>query len=250
MATLKAEIDRPKLERSLKKLAKDFGDTNAQAVARWGVSTCRDLAKQTQVWGDKSKTETDAVTGKKTSRGPLQRQQGAIIMDALFVIRVTNDQYPPKKKKADRLTSVEAVMDWIEINRTRRRARTAHLPLSEKKECDERIFAKAMKIRGKLAGIAKGGWIGAGQHIARTQVGTDRISIGKNYLGYAHKHARLGHGRLERGLLKPSAFLTNAARHVPSSHVLSKGAFASASKWGLVKTLTWYRRAMKAKLGK
>ncbi len=242
---LKGQIDRPKLEASLRKFAKQFGDTNAQAVARWGVSTCRELAKQTQVWGDKATTETDAKTGEKSKRGPLQKQQGAIIKDALNVIRVTNDSYNPKAKKGNRLTSVEAVNDWIEVNRTRRRARTAKLSTFDKKDCPESIFNQAIKVRSKRAGTAKGGWLGAGMDIAKSQTGTDRINIGKNYLGYAQKHAKFGKAKMDHGLVKPFAELTNTSRHSSSDYVLKRSTFGTASTWGLKKTISWYKKTLK-----
>ena len=70
---IKAEIDQPKLERSLKRFAKQFGDTNAQAVIRWSVQVCRELAMETQVWG-KVKTR--------------KKQEGAMYKDALNVLLV------------------------------------------------------------------------------------------------------------------------------------------------------------------
>jgi len=48
---IKAEFDMQKLESSLKKASKAFGDTTTQAVARWSVQTGRELAAETQAWG-------------------------------------------------------------------------------------------------------------------------------------------------------------------------------------------------------
>lgn len=232
---IKGEIDRPKLERSLKKLAKEFGDTNAQAVARWGVSTCRDLAVQTQIHGQS---------------GTKKRQEQSIEAGARNVISVLAKGERWHKSKDKRLESPSDVIDWIEQHRTAKNGRTRSLPKNEKNECRDVTFQAAMKIQRKLAGIAKGGWIGAGQDIAKRQTGTDRINIGKNFLSYAQKHAKLGHASLAKGLMKPTATINNAARHTTSKHVMRSSAVASASAWGLKKTLTWYRTALRKKLGK
>lgn len=239
----KASIDQARLERSLKRFAKDFGDTNAQAIARWGVQTCRELAAATQVWG-RSKT-----------RGI---QEGAIFGDSLNVLLVVDRLTSTGKGyRADNqgktyyasrdkvLLDAQSVNDWIELNRTRRRGRTAVLPVQERKVCAANIHRKAMRVRYKNAGIAKGGWIGAGKDIARAQKGTDRINIGKNFLGYAHKHSRFGRSTHPRDGWNPFAFLTNTAAHVSSRHVLSPREADKAMTWGIRKTTNWYRQALK-----
>jgi hypothetical protein len=72
---IKAKIDRPQLEKSLKKFAKLFGETSAQAVVRWSVQTCRELAMETQAWG---KVQTK------------KKQEGAILADAYNVLLVVD----------------------------------------------------------------------------------------------------------------------------------------------------------------
>jgi hypothetical protein len=219
----------PKLERSLKRLAKDLGDNNAQAIARWGVQTCRELAKSTQAFGDK-----------KTR----QVQEGAITSDAYNVLLVVDSLrstgkgyrvenkgkfYTVSGRKV--LKSPDEVHDWIELNRTRRRGRTARLPVEERRVVVRSVFKAGMKKRLALAGLAKGGWIGAGQDIAAAQKGTDRINIGKS------THPQPG--------WSPSAILTNKASHVSSNHVLKSSHIESAVQWGLRKTLSWYRAALR-----
>lgn len=240
---LKAEIDRPKLEKSLKKFAKKFGETNAQALVRWSVNACRELAFETQVWG---KTQTR------------QKQEGAILADAYNVLLVVDQAKPAGRSfrvtnqgktysvAADKvLTSADDVNDWIEINRTRRRARTAVLPVTERKVVDAQIFKQAMRARFTRAGMAKGGWLGAGQQIASAQVGQDRINIGKNFLSYAQKHARFGDAKKPRAGFRPFCEITNRVAHSSDKNVLTAAAPARAFAWSLKKTVKWYSTALR-----
>lgn len=224
---ISANIDRAKLEQSLKDFAKDFGETNAQAIVRWSVNACRELAFETQVWG---KTKTKA------------KQEGAIIADAYNVINIV--ERVGKNKKA--LHTPEEVNSWIEQNRTRRRARTAKLPISERRVCTRAIFNKAMRIRFQRAGMAKGGWLGAGQEIAKAQKGQDRINIGKNYLSYAQKHGHFGSAKKPMEGWSPFAEITNRVSYSGDKNVLTAAAPSRAFDWSLKKTIKWYRSALRA----
>ena len=240
---IKAEIDRPKLERSLKRFAKDFGETSAQALVRWSVQACRELAFETQVWGQ-SKTK--------------DKQQGAMLADSYNVLLVVDklarsgrgfraeNQGKTYHVKADMaLTDPQSVNDWIEINRTRRRGRTAKLPPQERKVCAASVHKKAMSSRYKKAGMAKGGWLGAGQDIARAQKGQDRINIGKNFLGYAQKHASFGSATRPREGWSPFVNITNRVAHSGDRNVLTSAAPKRAFEWSLKKTVKWYSSALK-----
>lgn len=238
-----ASIDRQKLQRSLRRFAKDFGDTNAQALCRWGVQTCRELAKSTQAFGQ---TKTKG------------KQEGAILGDSLNVLIVVekltstrrgyNAENQGKKswvspEKA--ITSPDQVVEWIDKNRTRRNRRTAKLPISERMVCDVQTHKKAMAIMNRDAGIAKGGWIGAGQDIANAQRGTDRVNIGKNFLSYTQKHRRFGSAKKPIPGWSPKAEISNRARHTGTNYVLSKSHSTAAIDWGLKKTVSWYRAALR-----
>jgi len=239
----KADIDRPKLERSLKRFAKDFGETNAQALVRWSVNACRELAFETQVWG-RSKTKG--------------KQEGAILADSYNVLLVVDKLTPSGRSfrvhnqgktysvKPDQvLNDPEAINEWIEVNRTRRRGRTAKLPPTERKVCDAATHKKAMRARYARAGMAKGGWIGAGQEIARAQKGQDRVTIGKNYLSYAHKHAKFGSASRPRNTWAPFVGITNRVAHSSDKNVLTAAAPARAFAWSLKKTVKWYATALR-----
>jgi hypothetical protein len=239
-----AKYDMQALERSLKKAAGAFGETSAQAVIRWGVSVCRDLAVQTQAWGP-NKYGREKKQGKTTwAKG---QQEGAMVADAYHVILIVPKVGGSNKKG---LQSAGEVNDWIELNRTRRGARTAHLPVSERKVCTEAVFKSAMRERFKRAGMAKGGWLGAGMEIAKHQTGQDRINIGKNYLSYAQKHSNKGHGVPAKSGFSPVAVLENRAAHSASKNVVSDRARRDAVAFGARKTIKWYNIALKKSLDK
>ena len=241
---IKATIDRPHLEKSLKKFAKQFGESSAQAVVRWSVQTCRELAMETQAWG---KRETK------------KKQEGAILADAYNVMLVVDSLTRTGKgyratsqgksyyvSAIKVITSPGEVGDWIEIHRTRRRGRTARIPIEERKVVDRKTFKKGMKERIARAGMAKGAWLGAGQVIARAQTGQERIAIGKNFLGYAQKHSAMGAAKKPREGWKPVAGLTNKAAHSASRHVLSDSGIRRAVEFGLKKTVKWYQETLAA----
>lgn len=226
---MKAQFDLPKLARNLKKASREFGDTTAQGCTRWGVQVCREMAKSTQVFG------TTKTRGK---------QEGAMLKDALRVILVQSG----RPKSTRRLRSIEEVNDWIDQNRRAKNKRTRTLPINERKLCEEKLLMQALKARYKLAGIAKGGWLGAGQQIAAKQTGGEKVAIGKNYLSYAQKHASFGSAALVKNLFSPNATLRNKARHTASRHVTDPSAIKHSIGWGAKKTLTWYNKALKRKL--
>lgn len=255
---IKGKIDMRKLERSLKRLAKDMGETNAQAICRWGVQTAREMAVETQVWG-KSARDSQKIDGKGV--GPKLKQVGAIIGDAYNVLLVVDSLYKSRakpgfysKNKGEFryfepyrvLLNTDAVNRWIENNQTTRKSRTRKLPWIKKKVCDKKSFNKVIRERSKAAGMAKGGWLGVGMEIAKYQRGANKINIGKNFLSYAQKHSRFGKATKPREGWNPSSRLTNSVRHSGTSYVLASGATDKAIAFGLRKTVSWYRAALKA----
>lgn len=224
---IKASIDRAKFEKSLKRFSREFGDTNAQALCRWGVQVCRELAGSTQVFGRTAEAK--------------RKQWNAIEAGARTIVNIVGNV---KQRKSRMITTVEELSQWIDSNRGAK-GHTKSVPISQRPFVTEALFQKTLKQRRKAAGIAKGGWIGAGQTIAAAQKGTDRISIGKNFLGYAQKHAHFGKAVKPRAGFFPKAELTNTARHTTSPWVMKPRDFKTAADWGLKKTVTWYRSALR-----
>jgi hypothetical protein len=241
--SIKAEIDQAKLEKSMRHWSKRFGHTTAQTVCRWAVRTCAELAFETQ------------VHGKNKSRG---KQVGAIFRDATNVLfsaeKITTrgatsrvfmpsgDVFNIPNERI--LTSPEEINEWIEVNRTRRRRRTAKLPNDVKKFCTMAHFKKALAVRNARAGMAKGGWIGAGNDIAKAQNGERKETIGVNFFKYAQKHSHFGSAKRPSDGWRPYAGITNNVQH--SRDALDKNGQKKAITHGLKKALKQYKFAVKA----
>lgn len=235
---INAKIDMRKLERSLKRAAGRFGETNKQAVVRWGVESCRQLAFETQVFGNggAKKKQTDAI-----KLGMIQ------VLD----IRPAREFNRMMKRGTARnpLTSPKAISEFVDSKRGSK-GRTKKLPWAERGTCKKADFTKAVTMRSKLAGIAKGAWLGAGIDIAKAQRGTQRISIGKNYMAYAQKHSTFGASKKPVPGFHPVAALINKAKHSASKNVMSRSGINEAIAKGAKRAATWYRREAKEALDK
>lgn len=261
---IKGEIDRRTLEASLRKYAKKYGESTAQAVVRWGIQVARDLAFDTQVYG---------------TRQTRQIQENAIFKDALNVFLVVDGitKITMRRRtttsgktvfssnnrsksvmitnggkkffvKEDKICTSESQFNfWIEMHRTRRAgSRTLKLDKFERLIVDRGNFAQWLKPRLAKAGMAKGGWIGAGRDLMRVQNGPDKANIGKNFLNYAQKHAYMGMATKPKPIGSPYTQMTNRVNHVGSDHVLNKGRIPKAQKFALRKTVKFYSKALKA----
>ena len=234
---LTAKIDTETLARGLHKMAALVNESGVDATARWGVQLCRELARQTQPWG--------------VSGTAYKKQVGAIMEDALNVVLVVKGNVGPRNKRG--LHTAEAVNDWIEINRTRRRSRTAKLSHQDRKICTESVFKAAMAIRIKRALLAKAGWIASGLEIAASQHGLDQIHISADYIPRASKLARERQGNIGRGAMdktpnNPTATLDNLLGHSRSNYVLSFSAIDRAITWAGKATLIRYEKILGRKL--
>ena len=246
-------IDTKELGKSLARMSADFGESNEAAIARWGVATCRRLIVTTQAWGDGSKA-------KKT-------QEGAIMKDAnraVYSISRNNKLVRRIKQRAvtglviggelalfsprRNLTTVQEVNDFIDINRTTRTGRVARLNSQSKGIAPATVFNAAVKIRKKRAGVAKGGWIGAGISIGKKQRKGSRITIGKNIANYAHKFKSGGTSRMTRSVWHPSGDIINNVSYVSSEHVLRSSDSKQAINDGGKMTIKWYEKAIESKL--
>lgn len=239
---ISARIDRQQLERSLRRAARGFGESSAQAVTRWGVQVGRELAFSTQAYGKRKggKPKSSYKPGEKIE----DKQINSLMAGAMNVLLIV-----PRVGATNRrgLHSSGAVNNWIESNRGRR-GRTGKLPLDQRRVCTQAVFDAAFKQRIALAGIAKGGFLGAAMDIAKHQRGQDRISIGKNYLGYAQKHSGRGSAVPARNGFSPVAKLVNSSAHSASSWVLSKAKSSAAISKALGNTIKWYKKAAKKAL--
>jgi hypothetical protein len=251
---IRAEVKTRDIEADLKKMAKSFGESNHDMIARWGVATCRDLIQSTQAWG----TKKDAK----------KKQETAIWKDinrAVYVIFPQDAIRKLKKKKLtemkingrmvkftpdQNLTSAKKVNDFIDLNRTTRKARVPRLAPDLKGACTYEHRRTAAAARMRRIGKAKGGWIGAGIAIgAKSKMGS-RITIGKNIANYAHKFKSEGSATIARSVWSPVGKITNNVAHVSTDYVLKKSDAKNAILHGALKTMKWYKSAIKARLKK
>jgi hypothetical protein len=235
-------------------MAASFGETNHDMIARWGVATCRDLIEKTQSWG----TKKDAK----------KKQETAIWKDinrAVYVIWPQDAIRRLKKKKLtgmringrqvrftpdQNLTSARKVNDFIDLNRTSRKARVPRLAPDLKGACTYEHRRTAAASRMRRIGKAKGGWIGAGIAIgAKSKIGS-RITIGKNIANYAHKYKSGGSATIARSVWHPVGKITNNVAHVSTDYVLKKSDAQKAILNGALKTMKWYVSAIKSRLKK
>jgi hypothetical protein len=243
---IKGKFDMPKLERSLKRYAKDFGDTTAQAVIRWSIQTCRELALQTQAFGGKGTRKKQMNSIEKGIRACV------IVVDSLSKAKnrpgwYSNNLGQFQYWRDDQvLKSVDDVSRWVEDHRTGKHARVPRIPKQERKVCSAKIAKKTLNKRAESAGKAKGGWIGAGNDIARAQQGSGKMGVGVGFLKYAQKHSHYGSSTAPQSGWSPKSKLTNSIPYTASRHVMSGKAFDEAHKYGLSKTITWYKKTLKA----
>lgn len=251
----RAEIDMGKLQRSIERYARQFGDSTEQATVRWGVQAARELAVATAVFGGRG--------GGKSATDAKNTQLGAIWADVFNVIlvvdsatrtasgwKVTNQgktYYMPTRKF---LTSEAEVNQWIRINRTRRRRRTPKLPVEDRRVAIRKTVERAVKLRAKEIGQAKGGWLAAGKDLAGKQTGSQRITIGAGYIGYAQKTSTTGSSSLSKNLFAPVVKLTNNVAHSADKSVLSSNAAQDAINGALPNAIKWYRMALRPKKSK
>lgn len=219
--SVKAEVDIAKLERSIKKYAKAFGESSAQAVTRWSVQTSRELAKYSQPF-----------------KGGMKAQRSSMWKDALNCIIPIEGKSP---QGAAALKSPQQIISWIDENRTRRGRRVAKLPINQRKKCSMANLKKAITIKSKLAGLAKGGWLGAGNEIAQNQTGSNKFSIGSSYIKYAQKHKYAGKAKAPQNGFNPVAEISNQSRHSGNEYVLRQNQIKKAIADGRRKCLNFYK---------
>ena len=249
---ISSKIDNEELAKQLNRVAADFGESNETAIARWGVATCRKLIVFNQSWGD----------GKEAKK----RQEGAITKDAnraVYSISRNNKLVRKIKQRsvtglviagelalftpARNLGTVQEVNAFIDANRNNR-GRVRRLNSQSKGIAPATVFNAAIKIRKKRAGVAKGGWIGAGISIGKKQRKGSRITIGKNVAGYAHKFKSGGASRMIRSQWSPQGDIINNVPYVSDEHVLKTSDAKRAINDGGKMTIKWYEKAIESKM--
>ena len=239
-----ARFDLARLTASVRRAGRAFGDTNRGAIARVGVQVCRELAVSTQVFGKsgaKKKQESAIMAGiTGTIVTVSEKQFRDLVSGRQRRAKIRNRWVDVDASRL--LRNVDSAMKWIDEHRGAN-GRAERMPQDTIGISSKSILAKVRRARFLRAGIAKGGFIGAGMAIARHQRGGNRIAIGRNFLGYAQKHADKGTAQATGSPFRPIAKLINKSRHSGSGYVLSDAEKSKAVGYGFRKTLNWYRQA-------
>lgn len=249
---ISAQLDTRSLARQMMAMAKDFGDSNETAIARWGVATCRELAKGTQAWGDNTdakKHQEEAI--KKDANRAVYSVSKATYVNGVasgklsgLVINGSLVTFTPDRI----LKTPEEVNKFIDRKKTGKNKRVYQVKRTERGITSQAAMNKALRIRFKNAGKAKGAWIGAGIAIGAKQRKGSRITIGKNVAGYAHKFKGGGTAQLLRSQWNPIGKIINNIPYVSTEYVLKRSDSMDAINEGGRATLKWYEKAMAAKL--
>ena len=229
---LTGKMDLAKLTAGLEKYANQVGETGKDATARWSVQLCRELARQTQVFG------VDRVKS-------YERQVNTIYKDFLNVVIVVPNGRPTNKRY---LASTVDLIGWVKSNR-RKGNRTNKLSYPDKKLCTQTTLNRAVEYELLKIGMAKGGWLGAGMFLAAEQTGLDRIGIGKSYIPWAYRNTQHGRGHMDKQPHHPTATLENQAAYTASSYVLTESHIDRAITWAGKNILTAYNKRIE-RLGK
>ena len=249
---LTANVDTIAIARQMRKLVKDFGESNESAICRWGVATCRDLIKRTQAWGSDTKAKDKQITAIKKDAN-----KAVFVVDRkTYVNGVSSGKLSGLVINGELVTftpdrilkTSQEVADFIDLNRTNRQGRVPTMKRNMKGITSRSAFNGAIRIKAKKAGTAKGGWVGAGKAIGEKQRKGSRITIGKDVAGYAHKFQTGGTATLQRDVWNPIGKIINNVAYVSTDYVLKKSDAADAINTGGRMTIKWYESAIAAKL--
>lgn len=249
-----AHVDMKKLESDLKWMAAQFGECNETGIARWGVATCRRLAKETQVWGDgkEARIKQEKAIEKDAHRVAIvvSKPKFTKLIRAKKMTGITVNGVTYLFRPHQNITTEQHLNEWMELNRTGRDARPPKRGLPPGMMCvtTQQVYNAAMRKRKKRAGKAKGGWIGAGKGIGRFQRTGSRITIGKNVASYAHKWDMGGHASMVKAIWTPAGTMVNTYRHAGNDLVLRESQITESIADAAKNMITWYEKAMNGRL--
>lgn len=241
---------------SLERAGKKFGDTSKGAIARLGVQVCRDMAFETQAFGAGAKprkAQKEAIEH-DYSRLVIAFKSARMGKKALKTLigrdRKGREYRWPKSRFLDTPEKIIAHVERHHDPKTGR-PRKRKVPWSELMAARSATFNKAVRIKvTESAGKAKGAWIGAGNRIAKSQKGADRLTIGKNFLSYAQKHASKGRATEGGDNFMPHAILRNSVPYSSAKDVMSRDRMQRVISKSARKTLKWYEMTMRRNLKK
>ena len=250
---LDSKFDVVSMRRKLAKFAAMTGETGAQSITRWGVSTARELAIRTEPFG------------KAAGGGKGNVLKKAMLKDANNVIltvkkqkakarsvEVTSNSGKTYSVKSDRmLSNVNAVIEWINQNRVTKRKRTKELDIKDKKIALEKDVKSAVAKKYKATGgLAKSGFIDAGNSMANKQRGERKERIGVSFIKWAQKGQNVGTSRLAKRNFASIGDLVNNVSYVSDKYMLSETNKKMSIQIGARKAINFYRAVIKANRNK
>jgi len=229
-------MDAKELALAIKKMSRIYGDDLKQAVARLAVATGRQLAIETQAFGANTRKQQEGAieAGMKMSCHAMESAEHK---------KLAKD---PSKAKGIVINSVSELDAKLETMRNGK-GHVKKLPYGDKLLVTKTVYSQCLKLRKKRAGKAKGAWLGAGEKAAGKQKGTNKITIGKNFMSYAQKFAHRGYASFWGGLTswRYGCTLMNSYPHSDLKRVLSNDSRHDAIQIASEKTLKWYKKANK-----
>ena len=217
-----AQIDKA----SFKKWSKKFGDSSNDALVRLSVAVSRELAIKTAPPGRSKKKQIQSIiAGARANIITVSAREFRKIANASKPAMKINHQWV-RLREDQILRSPDAINEHIEKNRGSD-GRVRRLQPRNKAVCRRPDMNKTLVRRKRLAGVAKGSWIGAGNRIARYSGTVGKV--GRNFLAWARKHADKGTARFHRRLLgKSESRLISKAPATKDAGILSRQSVKAA----------------------
>lgn len=244
---LKTEFNEAAMIKKLQKVSKAYNESQTQSVKRWGVSSCRVLALRTQAFGKSAKVQKLAMM--KDARNVLYTHKGTATPSKTGKSMVyQSDKGGKSGVKIDRyLKSEIEIKKWIDSHRTTPNRRTKKLPPEERSVCSDAMFKRAINQKHKdSSGMAKDGWLDAGDQISKRQKGKRPMKIGEGFIKWSRKTAKLGTAKESKKRFRSVAKLINHLGYTSKSYVLKTGDMNKAVKDGLINTLKWYKKSIQS----
>jgi len=239
MISLNAALDEKKMQR----FSRSFGDTTNQALLRLAISVSKNCAFYTNPRGKGKKKIVDAI-----NKGARLNITALPVKEFNRHAKTNNPAQFVKGRwhKMDQsqiLRSEEDVWNFIEKSRDGSKSgRPKWIPSNRKAICKNKDMDAVLKRRRKLAGIAKGSWLGAFKALSIKVVGGDKPRLGKNYMNWAQKHMDMGRGKWQpKRLGKSEADLISNAPSTKDKRIFSNEDAKDAMKSAWRNTIKWYR---------
>ena len=244
MISVSAKLDSGKL----KEFRRKFGESSNQALVRLGVDAAKLAAVLTQPEGKgKKKIIRGINAGATRNIAPLPAKAFNYFTKKKRIAFPFEGSWVTLREHQVLRSSGE-IYDFVEKHRDSK-GRVKSLPRGRRAICKKGDMKKAMTARRKLAGVAKGSWLGAGKSLAKKSKGPDPARVGKNYMAWAQKHAKLGESKfIKRILGKSEVHLISNAPSTKDKGLFSRRAAKEAIEKASRITLNYYRREVKRRL--